>query len=52
MGEESVGSDVEWYSETEIGRTLVHDARESILFDGRVGRREGNVELTEHVTGR
>jgi hypothetical protein len=52
VSEESVRSDVEWYSETEVGGSLVHNARESVLLDRRRRGREGDVELTEHVARR
>jgi hypothetical protein len=51
VSQESVRGDVEGDSESEIGGSLVHDARESVLRARRGGSgREGDIELTEHVT--
>jgi hypothetical protein len=52
MGQQGVRCNVEGDTETEVGRTLVHEAAETVL--GALRRpfwREVNVELAEHVTG-
>jgi hypothetical protein len=50
VGKQGVGCNVEGDTETEVGRTLVHEAAETVL--GALGRPFGgkvHVKLAEHV---
>jgi hypothetical protein len=50
MGKQGVGCNVEGDTETEVGRSLVHEAAETVLGAlSRPFRREVDVELAEHV---